>query len=73
MKKRPELFQAVERALLVHSMSEVDEMVMENYVKSKVLDLGSFGVALKTKCKARYQFYIEVRVRTLMCDFNIHE
>ena len=59
--------------MLVHSMSEVDEMVMENYVKSKVLDLGSFGVALKTKCKAHYKFYTEAKVCTLLCDFNIHE
>ena len=72
-KKRAELFQAMERILLVHLMSKVDELAMKNYAKSKEQDLGPLGVALKAKCRAHYQFYIKAKVCTLLCDFNIHE
>ena len=59
--------------MLVYSVSEVNEMAMKNYAKSKVQDLGPLGVALKTKYKAHYQFYIKAKVCTLLCDLNIHE
>ena len=70
LKKRAELFQAVE---CIHSMSKVDETAMKKYARSKVLDQGPLGVALKTKCKAHYKFYIKAKVCTLLCFFNIHE